>query len=105
MALLHADFIARFRGRILNVHPSLLPEYPGLDAVGQAIAAGEDEFGVTVHLVDEGMDTGPIVLQEAVTLPGATDASQVLEASVRSSIGCFQAVRQAASSSSSSSSP
>ncbi len=106
MALLHADFIARFRGRILNVHPSLLPKYPGLDAVGQAIAAGEDEFGVTVHLVDEGMDTGPIVLQEAVTLPGATDASQVLEALRPLEHRLLpQAVRQAASSSSSSSSP
>lgn len=80
MALVDAGFVARYRDRILNVHPSLLPKYPGLDAIGQAIAAGEDEFGVTVHLVDEGMDTGPIVLQESVSLPGATDPDAVLAA-------------------------
>ncbi len=80
MALLDAAFIGRFRNRILNVHPSLLPKYPGLDAVGQAIAARETEFGVTVHLVDEGMDTGPVILQKSVSLPGATDPAEVLAA-------------------------
>jgi phosphoribosylglycinamide formyltransferase 1 len=80
MALLDPSFIARYRERILNVHPSLLPKYPGLDAIGQAIAAGEDEFGVTVHLVDEGMDTGPIVLQQSISLPGATDPDEILAA-------------------------
>ena len=80
MALLDAAFVQHFRDRILNVHPSLLPKHPGLDAVGQAIAAGDDEFGVTVHFVDEGIDTGPIVLQESVSLPGATDPAAVLAA-------------------------
>jgi phosphoribosylglycinamide formyltransferase 1 len=107
MALLEAIFIARFRGRILNVHPSLLPKYPGLDAVGQAIAAGEDEFGVTVHLVDEGMDTGPIVLQESISLPRATDPDQVLAAlrPLEHRLLPEAVRRQAASSSSSASSP
>jgi phosphoribosylglycinamide formyltransferase-1 len=80
MALLDAAFVARFRDRILNVHPSLLPKYPGLDAVGQAIAACETEFGVSVHFIDEGMDTGPVVLQESVSLPGATDPAEILAA-------------------------
>src|SRR4029077_13029208 len=80
MALLDAAFIGRFRNRILNVHPSLLPKYPGLNPIGEAIAAGEHEFGVTVHFVDEGVDTGPVVLQQAVALPGATDPAEVLAA-------------------------
>ena len=77
MAILDAGFIARFRDRILNVHPSLLPAFPGVRAIEQAVAHGVKVFGVTVHLVDEGVDTGPIVLQGAVELPDATDAAAV----------------------------
>jgi phosphoribosylglycinamide formyltransferase-1 len=62
---------------VLNVHPALLPAFPGLGAVEQAVAHGVKVFGVTVHLVDEGTDTGPIVLQRAVELPGARDAEEV----------------------------
>jgi phosphoribosylglycinamide formyltransferase-1 len=78
MAILDATFITRFTDRIINVHPSLLPAFPGLDAVGQALAYGVKVFGVTVHFVDEGVDTGAIILQRAVELPEATEAGAVL---------------------------
>jgi phosphoribosylglycinamide formyltransferase-1 len=77
MAILDATFVARFPDRILNVHPSLLPAFPGVRAVEQAVEHGVKVFGVTVHLVDEGIDTGPIVLQRAVELPGASDVAAV----------------------------
>ena len=66
MHLLTKPFLDRFPGRIVNVHPSLLPEFPGAHAVDDAIAAGVAETGVTVHLVDEGLDTGPVLKQEAL---------------------------------------
>ena len=66
MHLLTKPFLDRFPGRIVNVHPSLLPQFPGAHAIDDALAAGVEETGVTVHLVDEGVDTGPIVAQEAV---------------------------------------
>ncbi|MCW3002808.1 MAG: phosphoribosylglycinamide formyltransferase [Conexibacter sp.] len=78
MAILDAAFIARFHDRIINVHPSLLPAFPGIGAVQQALAYGVKVFGVTVHFVDEGVDTGAIILQRAVELPEATDAEEVL---------------------------
>jgi phosphoribosylglycinamide formyltransferase-1 len=68
MELLGADFIGRFAGRMINVHPSLLPAFPGLQAIEQAVEQGVRVTGVTVHFVDEGVDTGPIVLQEPVEL-------------------------------------
>lgn len=75
MALLTPGFIGAFRDRIVNVHPSLLPQFPGLRAIEQALEAGASETGVTVHLVDEGVDTGPVLLQQAVPIaPGATAA-------------------------------
>ena len=77
MALLDAGFVARFPDRILNVHPSLLPAFPGVRAIEQALEYGVKVFGVTVHLVDEGVDTGPIVLQRAVELPDARDPAEV----------------------------
>ena len=77
MAILDAGFVARFPDRILNVHPSLLPAFPGVRAVEQALEHGVKVFGVTVHLVDEGVDTGPIVLQRAVELPHARDPAAV----------------------------
>jgi phosphoribosylglycinamide formyltransferase-1 len=80
MALLDAGFVARFRERIINVHPSLLPAFPGLAAVQQAIDYGVRLFGVTVHLVDEGVDTGPIILQRAIELPSGADAATALAA-------------------------
>ena len=71
MELLGAEFIRRFAGRIVNVHPSLLPAFPGVRAIEQAVEHGVKVMGVTVHYVDEGVDSGPIVLQEAfeVTYP------------------------------------
>lgn len=76
MRLCGETFLSRFGGRTLNVHPSLLPAFPGLDALGQALRAGVDRTGVTVHFVDEGIDTGPIVAQQVVHVrPGDTRAS------------------------------
>jgi len=77
MALLDAGFIAAFRDRILNVHPSLLPAFPGVRAIEQAVDYGVKVFGVTVHHVEEGVDTGSIVLQAAIELPDATDPAAV----------------------------
>jgi phosphoribosylglycinamide formyltransferase 1 len=68
MELLTETFIGRFAGRILNVHPSLLPSFPGLRAIERAVEHGVKVTGVTVHFVDEGVDTGAIVLQEALEL-------------------------------------
>jgi phosphoribosylglycinamide formyltransferase 1 len=66
MRLLSPAFVANYRGRILNIHPSLLPSFPGVDAQAQAIAAGAKESGCTVHFVDDGLDSGPIILQRTV---------------------------------------
>lgn len=66
MRLLSPTFISFFRHRIINIHPSLLPAFPGLEAQRQAIEYGVKVSGCTVHYVDEGMDTGPIILQQAV---------------------------------------
>jgi phosphoribosylglycinamide formyltransferase 1 len=66
MQLLTPSFLERFPGRIVNVHPSLLPEFPGTRAIEDALAAGVETTGVTVHLVDGGIDTGPVLAQEAV---------------------------------------
>jgi phosphoribosylglycinamide formyltransferase-1 len=79
MELLSGEFVGRFRNRIVNVHPALLPSFPGLDAVGQALAHGARVTGVTVHLVDEGVDSGPIVLQQAIDVPYTRDRAQLEE--------------------------
>ena len=64
MKVLGPTFVRAHQGKILNIHPSLLPKFPGMNAIDNAYAAGETTMGVTVHFVDEGVDTGPIVLQE-----------------------------------------
>jgi len=71
MEILGGSFIRRFKRRIVNVHPSLLPAFPGVRAIEQAVEHGVKVMGVTVHYVDEGVDTGPIILQESfdVTYP------------------------------------
>lgn len=79
MQLLTPSFLARFPLGVVNVHPALLPAFPGLRAVEQALAHGVRVFGVTVHFVDEGVDTGPIILQRAVELPHAREADEVFE--------------------------
>lgn len=66
MHLLTPPFLERFPDRILNVHPSLLPTFPGAHAIADALAAGVETTGVTVHIVDAGLDTGPVVAQEEV---------------------------------------
>jgi phosphoribosylglycinamide formyltransferase-1 len=74
MRVLSAPFVRHFRGHLLNIHPSLLPAFPGLHAQRQALAHGVKVAGATVHFVDEGVDTGPIVLQAAVpVLEGDTE--------------------------------
>jgi phosphoribosylglycinamide formyltransferase-1 len=68
MQLLREPFLDRFAGRIVNVHPSLLPQFPGTQAIEDALAAGVTTTGVTVHLIDDGIDTGPILRQEPVAV-------------------------------------
>ncbi|HEX5194394.1 MAG TPA: phosphoribosylglycinamide formyltransferase [Solirubrobacteraceae bacterium] len=77
--LLDPAFLDAFPQRVINVHPALLPAFPGLHVVQQAVDYGVKVFGVTVHFLDAGVDTGPIILQRAVHLPDATDADEVLE--------------------------
>ena len=81
MQLLSDAFVARFRDRVVNIHPALLPSFPGLDAIGQALAAGVEVTGVTVHFVDEGVDTGPPLLQREVPVPPGRDREE-LEATI-----------------------
>jgi phosphoribosylglycinamide formyltransferase 1 len=80
MQLLSPAFVARFPNRIVNVHPALLPSFPGLDAIGQALDAGVETTGVTVHFVDEGVDTGPPILQREVPVPADRDRERLEEA-------------------------
>jgi phosphoribosylglycinamide formyltransferase-1 len=80
MELLGEPFLARFPGAVINVHPSLLPAFPGLAAIEQALAYGVKVFGVTVHFVDAGVDSGPVILQRAVELPDAREPEEVLAA-------------------------
>jgi phosphoribosylglycinamide formyltransferase-1 len=81
MQLLSGEFVARFRDRVVNVHPALLPAFPGLDAIGQALAAGVEVTGVTVHFVDEGVDTGPPLLRREVPVPPGCGRAE-LEAAI-----------------------
>lgn len=74
MRLIGETLLSHYEGRIINIHPSNLPDFPGKDAIGQAYRAGVSETGVTVHYVDEGMDTGPIIAQEQIEMiPGETE--------------------------------
>jgi phosphoribosylglycinamide formyltransferase-1 len=76
MRILSPEFVEAYRGRILNIHPSLLPKYPGLHVQRRAIEAGDQESGCTVHYVDVGIDSGPVILQKRVPiLPGDTEES------------------------------
>jgi phosphoribosylglycinamide formyltransferase 1 len=77
MEILSPGLIARFRGRIVNVHPSLLPAFPGLRSIEQALDYGAKVTGVTVHFVEEGVDSGPIIKQEAFELPYHRDIEAV----------------------------
>jgi len=76
MRVLSPQFVARYRGKIVNIHPALLPKFAGLHAQRQALEAGEALSGCTVHFVDEGTDTGPVILQKTFPiLPGDTEES------------------------------
>ncbi len=81
MALLTSPLLRRFAGRVINIHPSLLPAFPGIRSIEQALDHGVKIFGVTVHFVDDdgGVDTGPILAQRAVELPAATTRAEVME--------------------------
>jgi phosphoribosylglycinamide formyltransferase-1 len=81
MALLTSPFLSRFEQRVINVHPSLLPAFPGMRAIEQAIDYGVKIFGVTVHFVEDdgGVDTGPVLLQGAIELPDADEPMAVHE--------------------------
>ncbi|MCG8456274.1 MAG: phosphoribosylglycinamide formyltransferase [Holophagales bacterium] len=91
MRLLTPSFVDEFRDRILNIHPSLLPAFPGLDAQRQAWDYGAKVSGCTVHLVDAGMDTGPIVAQEAVSLVGLRSAEEAAAAILRAEHSLYPA--------------
>jgi phosphoribosylglycinamide formyltransferase-1 len=80
MELLGEAFLARFPGAVINVHPSLLPAFAGIGAIEQALAYGVKVYGVTVHFVDAGVDSGPVILQRAIELPAAREPKQVLAA-------------------------
>jgi phosphoribosylglycinamide formyltransferase 1 len=80
MELLSDSFLQRFPEAVINVHPSLLPCFPGLRAIEQALEYGVKVFGVTVHFVDSGVDSGPVILQRALELPAARDPDEVLRA-------------------------
>ena len=81
MRLLSPAFVARYRNRILNIHPSLLPAFPGVDAQAQAIAARATVSGCTVHFVDEGLDSGPVILQRKVDVRD-DDTAETLSARI-----------------------
>jgi phosphoribosylglycinamide formyltransferase-1 len=76
MELLSPEFVGRFRGRIVNVHPALLPAFPGIRPIEDALEYGVRVSGVTVHFLDEGIDSGPVILQEAVSVPYTRDAAE-----------------------------
>ena len=79
MQLLSPEFVRRFRNRVINVHPALLPSFPGLEAVQQALDHGVKVTGVTVHFVDEGVDSGPIIFQRPVPVPTSRDWEELEE--------------------------
>ena len=85
MQLLDPAFLARFPQRVVNVHPTLLPAFPGIGSIEQAIAYGVKVAGVTVHFVDEGVDTGAIIAQKAIPVPEGADAPRCARRCARSS--------------------
>jgi phosphoribosylglycinamide formyltransferase-1 len=79
MKVLPQTFVSKFSPRIINVHPALLPSFPGAHAVRDALAAGARQTGATIHIVDEGVDTGPVLAQQAVTILPADDEQSLHE--------------------------
>jgi phosphoribosylglycinamide formyltransferase 1 len=82
MRLIGPTLLKAFEGKIVNIHPSLLPAFPGKDAIGQALAAGVETTGVTIHYVDEGMDTGPIIASAPVKV-GAGETRESLQKKIQ----------------------
>ena len=82
LRLVKRPLLDAFPSRIINIHPSLLPKYPGLESWKQALAAGEKEAGCTVHFVDDGMDTGPVIVQESVPIL-SDDTPEALHARIQ----------------------
>lgn len=82
MRMIGQTLLDVYEGRIVNIHPSLLPEFPGLDAIGQALRAGVRKTGVTIHYIDAGMDTGPIITQEDVQIT-PEDTLETLQAKIQ----------------------
>lgn len=79
MKVLPQTFVSKFSPRIINVHPAVLPSFPGAHAVRDALAAGARQTGATIHIVDEGVDTGPVLAQQAVTILPADDEQSLHE--------------------------
>lgn len=78
MRLIGETLLQAYKNKMINIHPSLLPSFPGMDAIGQAYRAGVQKTGVTIHFVDEGMDTGPIIAQRELTIE-QTDTLESIE--------------------------
>jgi phosphoribosylglycinamide formyltransferase-1 len=79
MEILSPEFMRRFQGRVINVHPSLLPAFRGIRAIEKAVDYGVRVTGVTIHFVDEGVDSGPIILQQAFDLPYSAELESIEE--------------------------
>ena len=77
MRILGADFVKRYQGKILNIHPSLLPDYPGTNTHQRVLDAGEKSHGVSVHFVTEELDGGPVIAQESITIEPSDDATSL----------------------------
>jgi phosphoribosylglycinamide formyltransferase-1 len=77
MRILGADFVKRYQGKILNIHPSLLPNYPGTNTHQRVLDAGEKLHGVSVHFVTEELDGGPVIAQESITIESIDDATSL----------------------------
>ncbi|MET3683990.1 phosphoribosylglycinamide formyltransferase-1 [Alkalibacillus flavidus] len=82
MRIVGPTLLEPFRNRIINVHPSLLPQFPGKDAIEQALAAGVSHTGVTVHYIDEGVDTGPMIAQQSISI-AEFDTYNILQMKLR----------------------
>jgi len=82
MHLLRPSFLERFPERVINVHPALLPQFPGAHAIEDALAAGVQETGASVHYVDEGVDSGAVIMQERVAVE-ADDTVETLRARIQ----------------------
>ncbi len=80
MRILSADFVARHRGHIINLHPSLLPAYAGLHTHQRALAAGEHEYGASIHFVDANVDAGPVLAQHRMPVPAGASADSMAQA-------------------------